>query len=236
MGGPDLEKWLENLPGAVGEEIGRILRRRLEQGGELTAADEAQLKEMLTQDEALVSAAYKSLVEVESASRFPNRTVIDHYLTVLNTAAVACKELSKPIVLRGFFHDAECLSSIDFSGLIAGSQPFFKIGPSADQTPEFIYISEGVAKVLDTIQGEGAEHAQLRLNREISGGEFPILLGETVEMVWERAVNFYGGESARIPVGAPGAIRMLESLPLAISAQREHEDKLSAAMERFNRD
>ncbi len=102
VGGPDLDDWIEDLPGKAGEKLGELIRRNLDSAGILTTAGENELRALLKEDKGIATDVMSAILEKESGG-LSNDSIIPSYLEVLNTIVKVVRDRRHPLVLRGFF-------------------------------------------------------------------------------------------------------------------------------------
>jgi len=231
MGGPDLRKWADNLPGALGEELGAIVRGALRPDNSLSEEGLGRISKWLQnhRDEAVVLSA--SLLQSRHAGAAGD-SLIPEYVRIANTVRAVAVQLGRPIVICGFFHDDACLSYWHFDPDRAGSVAAFEKHPDLD-----LLMFGAPRPDVYILEDRATDELIRRLNLKIRMDDFHQLdyscySGRPqVETVREFRVEFeVGFEASEIPLGAPGVAAMLASLPLAVEAQAMPGDELQKTL------
>ena len=155
-------------------------------------------------------------------------TIITEYLAVLNSIAGAAICCGRPLVLRGFFHCADRLSYWYFDSARLESLNRFKKDPRED-----LIKCGGTKPRIFMLDDPSTDDRVTALNLEIRRSPLKrlprsLVVGRPeVHAVREFLVGFTPGDpDAEIPLGAPGIIEMMSSLPVALDAQRMPEAEL----------
>jgi hypothetical protein len=233
LGGPDLQKWLDDLPKSLGEEIGKIIRAHVGGDGKITDSGFQELSDWLKINLDKVPELFSSLLRGQPDMGHRGSSIIESYLLVLNAVTAAATEIGRPLVLKGFLHTPQCLSYWHRDG--GGS---FSVRPFTKH-PELDVIScHGTTLAIHIMETDSSFERVRDLNRAIRKSDFhrldhDIYSGaKEVDSIREFEVTWgmTGYEKSVIPNGAPGIIDMLSSLPVAFEAQGEPERALAATL------
>lgn len=225
MDGPDLEKLLRDYPAFLGEKCGRLIKKFIDQGGLLNARDEEDLAKTIENEPtkttvqlvgALVQDSLNSVQETDGG-------IVDNYLKVLNILTEAMAASGHALVLSGFLHDEHCLTYWDWESTLNQLQEFKQRGGAISPgplTPQ-IYLLDGSASDENVIQLNLEIFRHHRLST-VNKHQLKRITHAYVEF----GPKFGDAKRYEIPLGAPGIIRMFESLPLALRTQEAPANKL----------
>jgi hypothetical protein len=215
MGGPDLSRWLDDLPGEIGSQIGKVLKDHLVGQECLSDIAAQQLEAWMRSHTDSLSDIVASLLKTPAAEQ----TLIPYYLCTLNTVVSVIRRIGRPVVIRGFLHDQHCITYWHCETQEAQRLPDFEKHPSLDiiNLPQQLTVYIAAERGQDQLVEE--------LNLKIRKSKFHKLeltdynFMEKIDQIDEFNVFFVGKGTKPIEPGAPGIISMLLSLPIATSAQ-----------------
>src|SRR5712672_2838432 len=124
IGGPDLDKWIRNLPGAIGQELATIVKGSLGNDGKATIDTEKRISEWVKTKGKDATSLIAVLLDGVSTLPAAGGSLLDGYLQVLNLIAAAISETHSSLVLRGFVHDKSFLSYWKLDLLIKSGSRF----------------------------------------------------------------------------------------------------------------
>ena len=111
MGGPDIDKWLDDMPAQAGRAIGGVLKKHV--GKDRILSDEgAEELTVLLKDQPLIASQAVSGMLIESS----DSSILPLYVEILNLIVEALRSNERPLLIQGFLHNEEVLSYWSFSG------------------------------------------------------------------------------------------------------------------------
>jgi hypothetical protein len=149
-----------------------------------------------------------------------------HYLAVLNAITGVLQSVHTPVVIQGFFHDPDCLTYWHFDrnkplknfAISVGSGVIFALS----ENPQIYLLHKSDLPVNDQLRDYNlrirkSTTCQLELSEYFAKAP-------QVEKIEEFTINLVGlgvsRKSADIELGAPGILKMLETLPFALECHQ----------------
>jgi hypothetical protein len=223
MGGPDLQAWIDNLPGKIGEEFGGIVRFNLDPSGRLTETGRKRL------EDALVGKSVDQVSEILPTLVPRSDSVLSVYLTALNLVVATLREGSYPIVVRGFIHSPNVVSYWHFDSKRGSQLIDFTVRPDGDSIACSFQLKIHLLDGLYEDSDRDTLNVQIRkvdthdLNKERLKGSVRV---KTIREFKIEGVRDFErvpipAKPIEIPDGAPGIPIMLASVDRAIAKQAE---------------
>lgn len=221
MGGPDLEKAIEDTVSWAGEEVGKLMRE-VAKGtpSESKKKSEEKLVAYLESHQEQATGIFASLIAGIDSTSTSSDFTLQGFLQVLNIVCSMAERVNGSLVLQGFVHSDKCLSywHRKEKNESPGFQPFYKMsgGMSVIRPPSNmeIYILPESTGTVASLNGAIRRNE----NRELSFQSY--FRCPKVWEIRETEIVFAGGENddAEIPDGAPALLSLAKSIPLAISS------------------
>jgi hypothetical protein len=255
-GHEDWAKFIAELPERVGETLGRPLNRvkeKVEKGEAISIADEKDLNTAIAEHPQEAAAALglllTHLVTITVDADTERRRTLDAYALVLNTICDVIGKAKTSVALRGFLHEANCVSYWHIPG--RGNPEFSHLSDSLYPLGLEVYFirTEPTPETLFTLNDTIRRNSQRRLPAEFYDYEHSSEIAKLLkiyetnittselhphpdELTSERPDPFNLGHDpykpmefvTQIPSKAPNLIPMLESLFEARGAQRPPVD------------
>jgi len=231
MGGPDLDKWIRNLPGAIGQELATIVKGSLGNDGKATIDTEKRISEWVKTKGKDATSLIAVLLDGVSTLPAAGGSLLDGYLQVLNLIAAAISETHSSLVLRGFVHDKSFLSYWKLDLLIKSGSRF-----EQDRGASMIH-GRSLGIVIHLLSENYSSETLVLLNKQIRNSRFRQLDStlesgsQIVRAIYETRVEMEDESSHTIPSGAPALIELVDSLYEALDAQAAVFNDLQKTLE-----
>lgn len=226
LGGPDLEKWRKDLPKALAEKVGAIIRENFDSVQGLNETGQELLKEILDEDEELATEAMSIIIGQEAESKSDDSLLPD-YLEVLNTIVKILRESKRSIVLKGFLHSDNCLTYWEYKDDISEFEkhPTLEIIMSYRTNPEiYIIESNDLDSDLDKMNLHIRKTGALESKADIK-------VDGIREFEFDTKFSMIKNNTIEIPLGAPGMIALITSAPHALKSQGVPKKLLLSTMQ-----
>lgn len=131
--GSKREKWAEHLtPEKLGELAATKVRLWLDNtstlDGTIGAVTEEEIKQLANDSPAAIQSLLVASLDVPQSASEETSQILESYVAVLNPIAEALRSLETSIALRGFLHDAECVSYWHLANKQEKDAAFRKVG------------------------------------------------------------------------------------------------------------
>jgi hypothetical protein len=265
--GSKKEKWAEHLtPEKLGEHGAKWVRgwfeRKAAPDGTIESVTDEEIRELAAESPAAIQSLLVASLDAPLSSADETQEVLDSYAAVLNPIGDVMRARATSLALRGFLHDASCVSYWQLRDKHAHGASFRRSGDS-------LSITGGIE--IYVLKLEPTDETLNKLNtliREAKSRQLPEMFSDyrndetiaRVESVQEVGVTLRQLDPDReakkatasaapfgslrnfdaptemtwqIPPGVPGLLSLIESLPMATDAQGKFLIELKDALEKL---